>query len=770
MATRSDVLSTLVAVFSAAPTASLLDRFIAQVENGQSLTELVEELVNTEEFRSLTYYSGSEEASFRAFLRPLIPSHLRDSLLEVGVQELLALSEQHGFSQAQVINSAVEFLRHVSEVDPVWGEVKSYFNDSVALAETFSSTAQEGAFTLFELRDVIYSRSVDAESQITITEAQTSYIGTEVEDVFSAALQNDQALINAKILDGGDGYDTVTARVTGKPVSFSSDSIEQIILSESDGQGIHLLGTDLAVDTNQIKLSSSGSITVQQLAANSGSTQLYAEGVSGQDGKDSIEVMFSDEATTQKLGFKTESSDSVLVIRLLDFDSPVGELLTNPYSGVQFLFNGQEVTLAGDRPFDNSDDIISELESMIAEQGLSDQLQVRQGSTFKGYNSDDGKMHSAKEILLTSTSGLIESPQWFAPFPNFGMNGYTQLTVAELKGVSEANLSLSHIGSGSQERVDVLVGTEANDLGVQGIEQLNLTITGDNWLETMASTNDALKTIVAERDSSWEEANLNLSTLQDVSGFNAKSLTSVVLTAQLTDISQTKYALEDTVFTYQLSAGDDALIIDVTDEALQADSNLNWLVDTGAGTDVVKVVSDFAGTLTITSVNGQAFDQGSLYLSGLMADQIELDFSAYLTTYQEEGSDQVALASSYTALETNEQNEITSNSIVSFDVDGKVYDALTETNLMEALNGLADVGSITDQSLDASMTEANLKSQSTGYYDEPNREYLLMIENSDTNEFKAFHLVADVGESDFSRATLIGAYDFGDMSVTEIFA
>ena len=771
MTTRTDVLSTLVAVFSAAPTASLLDRFVVQVDNGQLLSELVDELVNTEEFQSLTYYADSEEASFRAFLKPLIPSHLRDTLLKVGVQELLALSEQQGLSHAQVINSAVEFIRNVPEDDPVWGEVKSYFNDSVALADSFSSQVLEGTFTLLELRQVITSRSIDGESSISITDAQTAYLGTDTEDDFSALVQDDQALLNRAELDGVEGYDILTARVTGKQLSFSTESIEQIVLSESDEQGINLLGASIAKDTKQIQLSSSGNIVVQQLAANSGSTELYVEGVSGQDGRDTIEILFTDEATTQQYGISTtENFSSTLRLRLLDLDSPSGELINNVYSGVQFLLNGKMITLASDAPYTSADNMVSELTALIEEKGLADQLQVSKGATYRAYDPDKGDLISGREILITSTSGVIESASWQAHYPISAYDRlYTLLDAVELTEVTQANLALENIGSNSEQRVDILIGTEANGLEVQGIEQLNLTITGDNWLETVASTNDALKTIIVERGSSTQESNLNLSLLQDVSGFFAESLTSVALTAQLTKASQTKYDLDKTVFTYQLSTGDDLLNIEI-DEALQSDTGLNWLLDTGAGTDNVYVVSDFAGTVTITSLNGQEFDQGTLFLDGLKADQIELDFSPYLTTYLVGDADQTALASSYTELEAVEHNEIASNSIVSFDVDDDVYALITETSLMEAFNGLAEIGGLSEQSLEASVTEANLKSQSTDYFGAPNREYLLIIENSDTNEFKAFQLLADVGESDFSKATLIGTYDFGEMSVAEIFA
>ena len=772
MTTRTDVLSTLVAVFSAAPTASLLDRFVAQVDNGQSLSDLVEELVNTEEFQSLTYYADSEEASFRAFLKPLIPSHLQETLLEVGVQELLNLSEQQGLSQAQIINSAVEFLRSASEDDPVWGEVKTYFNNSVVLADSFSSQAPEGAFTLLELRQVIASRSVDSESTISITGEQTAYMGTDTEDTFSAAVQNDQSLLNGTELNGAGGYDTLTATVTGADLSFSTESIEHIVLSESQGQGINLLGANIAADTNHIQLSSSGNIVVQQLAANSGSTELYIEGASGQDDNDTIEVLFTAEATTQQYGLSVAEDNSSLVrLRLLDLDSPSGELINNVYSGVHFLLDGQMITLAGDTPFTSTDSMLADLTALIAAQGLADQLQVSEGATYQAFDPDTGELISGREIVITSTTGVIESVSWEAPYPVPAYDRlYTLLDVVELTEVTQANLTLDNIGSSSAERVDVLIGTEENDSGMQGIEQLNLTITGDNWLEAMTSTNDALKTIIAERGSSSEEANVNLSVLQDVSGFYAESLTSVILTAQLTEVSQTKYDLENTVFTYQLSAGDDSLIINIADEALQADGDVNWLVDSGAGTDFIEVTSDFTGTLTITSMNGQAFDEGNLSLSGLTADQIELDFSAYLTTYQADDSDQTALTSSYTELDASEQNEIASNSIVSFDVDSEVYELLTETSLLDVFNGLTEIGELSDQSLDASVTEADLSSQSAGYYGDANREYLLIVENSDTNEFKAYQLVANVGESDFLEAKLIGAYDFGEMSVAEIFA
>jgi hypothetical protein len=451
---------------------------------------------------------------------------------------------------------------------------------------------------------------------------------------------------------------------------------------------------------------------------------------------------------------------------VLDFDSPTGQWLNNGYIGLAISLNGITYELVGDAPFQSHAELLQILQDAIQEQGLEEQLKVSYGSQFSKISSDNGETYVAPEIILTSTSGELLNPQWLADEILPWGDVHTAIYQPELDGQAIANLTLNQVGANG-ESVDILVGVEDNEQDVAGINQLNLDLIGINRLENIASTNDALNSVSVTSESS---ARLTLNGLEDIASFTVSGgVDYTFMTAILTQASLDKYTIAETDFTYQMSNGDDRLYI-YLDETLQQDEDLHWIIDTQQGNDKVWFVDDFAGTLTVTSLAGQAFDLGKLYLTGVAADQIELDFSAYLTTYQADDSDQTALTSSYTELEATDENEIASNSIVSFDVDSEVYELLTETSLIEVFNGLTEIGELSDQSLDASVTEADLSSQSAGYNDEPNREYLLVIENSDSNEFKAFQLVANVGENDFLEANLIGAYDFGEMSVAEIFA
>ena len=762
MTTRMDVLSTLVTVFSAAPTASLLERFIAQVENGQSLSDLTVELVATSEFDTFYPDTLSHAQFATAFLTAQLPVSLRENLLPLGMEFMVTQLEQ-GASRAEVVYSVIENLISFSDTDPVWGPLKQYFDDSVALADRFARTSPIDHPSLQQLRQIITSRSLDGESNITadINEQDVIY-GTDANDAFSIVLANTTELNNNLTIEAGEGTDELVIELNDSPVVFSSHDLEHITLVNASGQAIAFDATTIDTTLESLTLASVGALSAVNLMAPSSELQLTAELT-----RESVEITFDSSAITQQHGIAASvQTGSALVIEVLDFDSPTGQWLNNGYMGLAVSLNGATYELVGEAPFQSHAELLQILQNAIQEQGLEEQLKVSYGSQFSKISSDDGETYVAPEIILTSTSGELLNPQWLADEIIPWGDVHTAIYHPELDGQAIANLTLNKVGANGKS-VDILVGVENNEQDIAGINQLNLDLIGMNRLENISSTNNALNAVSITGDSG---ARLTLNSLEDIASLTVSGgIDYTFMTAFLTEASLEKYSIAETDFTYQMSNGADRLYI-YLDESLQQNEDLHWIVDTQRGNDKVWFTTDFAGTLTVTSLAGQVFDLGKLYLTGVTADQIELDFSAYLTTYQAGDADHTALASSYAELEVSEHNEIASNGVVSFDVDSEVYELLTETSLIEVFNGLTEIGGLSDQSLDASVTEADLTSQSSGHYDEANREYLLIIENSDTNEFKAFQLLADVGESDFSKATLIGAYDFGEMSVAEIFA
>lgn len=762
MSTRNDVLSIIVGTFSGAPTASLLERFIAQVENGQSLSDLTTELVATSEFDTFYPETLSHAQFASAFLTAQLPLPLREDLLPLGIEYMVAQLEQ-GASRAEVVYSVIESLISFSNTDPVWGTLKLYFDDSVALADTFARTSPIDNPSLHQLRQIITSRSLDGESNITaeINEQDVIY-GTDANDAFSIVLANATELNNHLTIEAGEGTDELLIELSDSPVAFSSDSLEHITLVNVSGEETAFDATTIDTTLESLTLASVGALSVGNLMAPSSELQLTAELT-----QESLEITFDSSAITQQHGIATSvQTGSALVIEVLDFDSPTGQWLNNGYIGLAISLNGITYELVGVAPFQSHAELLQILQDAIQEQGLEEQLKVSYGSQFSKISSDNGETYVAPEIILTSTSGELLNPQWLADEILPWGDVHTAIYQPELDGQAIANLTLNQVGANG-DGVDILVGAENKEQDIAGINHLNLDLIGINRLENIASTNNALNSVSVTSESS---ARLTLNGLDDISSFTVSGgVDYTFMTATLTEASLEKYSIAETDFTYQMSNGADRLYI-YLDESLQQNEDLHWIVDTQRGNDKVWFTTDFAGTVTVTSLAGQVFDLGKLYLTGVTADQIELDFSAYLTTYQKDDSDQTALTSSYTELDASEQNEIASNSIVSFDVDSEVYELLTETSLIEVFNGLTEIGELSDQSLGASVIEADLTSQSAGYYGDANREYLLIVENNDSNEFKAFQLLADVGESDFSKATLIGAYDFGEMSVAEILA
>ncbi|MBJ7551502.1 hypothetical protein [Marinomonas ostreistagni] len=761
MSTRNDVLSIIVGTFSGAPTASLLERFIAQVENGQSLSDLTTELVATSEFDTFYPDTLSHAQFASAFLTAQLPLSLREDLLPLGIEYMVAQLEQ-GASRAEVVYSVIESLISFSNTDPVWGTLKLYFDDSVALGDTFARTSPIDNPSLHQLRQIITSRSLDGESSITaeINEQDVIY-GTDANDAFSIVLANATELNNNLTIEAGEGTDELVIELESL-VGLGSHGLEHITLVNASGENIAFDATTIDTTLESLTLASVGELSAVNLMAPSSELQLTAELT-----QESVEITFDSNAVTQQHGIAASvQTGSALVIEVLDFDSPTGQWLNNGYIGLAISLNGITYELVGDAPFQSHAELLQILQDAIQEQGLEEQLKVSYGSQFSKISSDNGETYVAPEIILTSTSGELLNPQWLADGILPWGDVHTAIYQPELDGQAIANLTLNQVGANG-ESVDILIGAENNEQDIAGINYLNLDLIGINRLENIASTNNALNSVSVTSESS---ARLTLNGLDDIASFTVSGgIDYTFMTATLTEASLEKYSIAETDFTYQMSNGADRLYI-YLDESLQQNEDLHWIVDTQQGNDKVWFATDFAGTLTVTSLAGQVFDLGKLYLTGVIADQIELDFSAYLTTYQADDKDHTALASSYVVLEASGENEIAANSIVSFDVDSEVYELLTETSLIEVFNGLTEIGELSDQSLDASVTEADLSSQSTGDYDDANREYLLIVENSDSNEFKAFQLLADVGESDFSKANLIGSYDFGEMSVAEILA
>lgn len=638
---RQDLLTVIVGMFDGAPTKSLLESLAARVEAGDTVAELAVELGETAELATIypTYLTANEFSEM--FVGNLLGDNVTAATKALAVEFVEGLING-GSSRGEAMYTAIQALSSVPEDDATWGAAVTQLNNKVEVATYFAITQNPANATLEDLRSVtanvdttdesvsLQKLLVDAGLNSVIQEltvGEDDLVGSGANDVFEAEIfDNQNKLQSGDSIDGKGGNDTLIAEIGNSNqnvITLKSTSLENVFFqaqatanddNASDNEtGNATIDAQFMNGTTAFWSNlSRADLVIEDIQNNSHLTTIGFR--SSDQGDVDYEVYFDNITAPDGT-----TAGSQLFLEVLDLEAAAatGDKLTNnPYVGVSITVDGVQYDIVGDSAITTTyQDLVDALNAALDAAGLTT-VTASLGEEFKKFNSDDGLQYSGTQIVLTNTGAeTLEGLGWVVngTVPadtnvHTAINDAAPSTTTEL---TQTNVIFDDVGQGSQGG-DFLAGNmSTGSSGSNGIQQFNITVQNDSWVDTVRTTNNDLEKVVIVNDSSAStDGDLRLGDvsggygLNDVQTLDATAMTgdlnvkaSLGMQVEKTETLKDKYYdLKDTqtgaendnvTFSYQTGAGADKVDLTISEEAV-AYEDLVLEVSTGAGDDYVQ--------------------------------------------------------------------------------------------------------------------------------------------------------------------------------------
>jgi hypothetical protein len=247
--TQAAVSNLLTAMFNAAPGKEFLDLFTAQVEAGQTIDELAEQLAASGAFTGLYPSSQSDVQFSTAWVTTLLGGQVTDAAnVQFGIDYVTGLLGG-GASRADVIQSVSALLVAADNADAVWGNASAQFENKLQAAQNFSETQTSTDFAVLQaaissvtedpttvpdvVPVVVPPVAGDTFTLTSGTDRGADFTGTANDDQFNAYLAQNSfsggvsnSLSSADVLDGAEGTDSLYAELV--PEFFGATGNNQI--------------------------------------------------------------------------------------------------------------------------------------------------------------------------------------------------------------------------------------------------------------------------------------------------------------------------------------------------------------------------------------------------------------------------------------------------------------------------------------------------------------------------------------------------------------
>ncbi len=689
---RKEVISLLVGMFDAAPSAALLTGFVASIENGQSLEALANDLAATDEFASLYPVWLTNEEFATNFVTNILDGNTSAAAVAEGIATVTAMLNG-GSTRGEAANQAVALLTAVPVTDTIWGQAAQGLANKVDVATYFATTKLTAASEFDALRAVVadvdatatsvsdqkilIDAGLDSAAQV-LTTGQDFLKGSAGNDAFTAWIfDNQNTAQSGDSIDGGAGIDTLTAEIGNSQkfaISLKTNSVDVAHFraqaastdangdndvtdagSESIDKQVQIDAQDMVGTTQFWSTDSRANLTIEDIQAGSNSVTL---GWRNSDaGNVNYEVYF-DNITAP--GATTANSQLFLEVLDLEGMRTDGEpLLNNPYVGLEFTMDGTTVTVAADVPVQTTyADLVAGINAELAEQGIGT-VTASLGNTFSAINSDNGLSYSGTTVVLTNTGPeVLAGVGWIVdgvlpPDSNVhtSIDDTPPATSTEL---TQTDVIFDYVGSGSKS-ADFVAGEMSQsggsiESGSRGIQQFNIQVDRDSWLDTLRSTNNTLEVVNFENIGA--AGSIHIDDLNDVRLVNASAMTGRVdLDIDLSDDTIGKFldrtdtaadgSADNVNATYSLGSGNDALNLAVSRE-VAAHEDFLVTVSGGAGNDsiVFEFVND-GGTLDVNWLADQKDLKNATISSGSGNDTITTKGAGDVTISAGTGNDAV---------------------------------------------------------------------------------------------------------------------------------
>jgi len=641
---RNTVISLLVGMFDAAPTAAIMESVMTSYVPGNEAA-FANDMAATTEFQSL-YPVWLTDAEFATNFTTNIldgntsATELADAI--TAVESLLTAGNTRG----ETANIAVDYLLNTAgTADPIYGTAVQALMNKVEVATYFATTQLDASADFASLQAVVADVTSDATTVTnqktlidanldslsqTLTTGQDNLTGSAGNDGFTAWIfDNQNTAQSGDMINGGAGTDTLLAEIGESQdfaISLKTESLEvaQFRIQENDNSdgGANDIGGDVQIDAQDMNgtvefwgVDQRAKLIVEDIQAGSNDVTI---GWRDSDAGANVDLeIYFDNITAPS----AVTADSQLFIELLDLEAmaATGDPLTNnPYIGLTFTMDGVTQTLEGTSAIKTSyAALVDELNAALDTDPAWANITASLGSTFTAINSDDGNSYEGTTIVLTN-SGAEElgAGGWIADgvLPPDTNIHTTQSTTppATSTELTQTNIIFDEVGSGSKGG-DFVAGeiSQGGYSGSAGIQQFNIQVQDNSWANSIASTNDTLEVVMVENESGFD-GTLRIDSLDDARVFDASGMDGAVnLTAELEENVISKYLdltdtntdpdADDVNFNYTMGTGNDTLSLEVDGDAVgHEDFILN--VSAGTGDDTVTVgITDSAGNLEATT-------------------------------------------------------------------------------------------------------------------------------------------------------------------------
>lgn len=665
---RNNVITLLVGMFDAAPSAELLTGFVSDIESGKTNEELAGDLAATGEFQSLYPVWLTNDEFAANFVNNLLGDNVSDATMQEGVDFVAALLNG-GASRGEAVNTAVSALAAVPTDNADWGQAAQQLLNKVDVATYFATTQDIRNASFEELRAITANVTADSESVSNqkmlidagldstmqyLTAGQDMLNGSAGSDAFIAWIfDNQNTAQSGDMIDGGAGTDTLFAEIGNSQdfaISLKTESVEvasfraQAVAGDSADNEV--LGDMVIGDANNAvqidaqdmngtrefwSTDSRADLVIEDVRNNSHETTL---GWRNADAGDvDYAVYYDSQHITAPDG---TTSGSQLFLELLDLEAAAdtGDKLTNnPYVGVKLSVDGVEYTIVGDATITTTyEDLVAALNAALDAAGL-DTITASLGEEFKKFSADDGLQYAGTQIVLTNTGAeVLGGIGWIAddvvPADTNVHTAINDAAPSTTTALTQTDIIFDNIGRGS-ESGDFRAGNmSTGDSGSQGIQQFNIQVQRDSWVTSVSTTNNDLEVVNVVNYEGYNGDlrigdngdNDGYTGLEDVRVFNASTMEGdVTLEADLdADIiakyddltdSQAGAARDNVAFAYSTGSGNDTVDLTIAEEAVSYE-DLELTIDTGAGNDVVnfEVANDTAALNVNWLVDQAALD------------------------------------------------------------------------------------------------------------------------------------------------------------------
>jgi len=617
---RLNLISLLVGMFDATPSAELMIGFTASVETGKSITDIANDMDDTLEFQSLYSTELSDDEFAERFVTKILDGNTNAAGLAEGIAAIEGLLAS-GNSRGEVMKVAVDFLMGLDVSDATYGQAAQALQNKTDVAVYFVTNVQYWPFDMGTHTAVIADVDSTPESveyvkyllggsqtifkfDFELTTAQDNIIGTERDESFVSFIVDSESMITAgDKIDGGGGIDTLIAEVIAPQegaVFLETDSVEVV-----EFRAIALEeGVDTAVQVDAKSMNgttefwSSGSTADMSLEVRNPSHQTTL-GLRN-SGNTNFEVLFDPEY----LSGPYPVIDSTLHIEVLDLDgmrTDGSPLLNNPYIGFSFYMQGEEerqITLSAPTPVQTTyEDMVTGMNAILAVEAPT--VTATLGHTFRAINATDAIAYEGTTILLTNTGPESLYPLGWTVDGLLPPDSNVYTNVDEIISslptpLSQVDIILDNVGNGFKAG-DFVAGriSQADNAWSYGLEKFEIAVDRNSWLNEVRSTDNSLREVYLKNIGA--NGTIQIDVLSDVWIFDATAMkNSVILSATISNkvldndiaFSEDNTSNYKAEFNYTTAEFNDSITLEISED-VASHENFELLIDSGAGNDLV---------------------------------------------------------------------------------------------------------------------------------------------------------------------------------------